>query len=208
MAKKPQRKKTTGRKRRTAKSGMAAAGPSCSFPSPTRKIYSFERTLFAGTLATAVADKGWSWSFTLGQFPGATEFTQLFDLYRCTALEVTFTLVTSSTQNPVLSMVADYDSYTTPSAYDAILQRPHKRVVLTESHPVYTFRLKPRIMGVVQTSSGVGSAALAPANQWVDCNDSTVVYGGLIGWIGQYYTGSNNNIWVSTRGLFDFAMVR
>lgn len=106
----------------------------CTLPPPGKKTYRFERTIAPASLVTAAADLGRGFSYTLGSFPGATEFTQLFDLYRMTSLEITFALnVTPGTPYvflPVLHMLADYDSYVVPATFDAVLQRPHKRVAL------------------------------------------------------------------------------
>lgn len=200
--------KARGKRARAQKGAFTASGPSCMMPGPTTKVYNFERTLYQGPMIVGTVDKGWSFSFTLGNFPGATEFTQLFDLYRMKSLEITFSLIGVQLISPTLCFMADYDSFTTPTSLDAVAQRPHKRVTLSASQPTFTFKLKPRVMLVSQTSSGVGSAALAPASQWLDCNDSTVVYGGLLGWILQFNSVSNNTIATTVRATFDMAMVR
>lgn len=199
-----------GRKSRGNGKAFGSSGPICSLPPPGKKTYRFERTIAPSPLGTTLLDQGRGFSFTLGSFPGATEFTQLFDLYRMTSLEVTFALnVISAAQfMPVLHMLADYDTYTVPATFDTVLQRPHKRVALTAAYPSFTFRIKPRVLAVVQTSSGTASSALVPASQWMDCNDSTVVYGGLVGWIENYNTTTATTVVVTVRGLFDFAMVR
>jgi len=185
-------------------------GPSMFMPPPGRKSYHFERRIAPSALAPAVADSGRSFNYTLSSFPGASEFTVLFDLYRMTSIEITITANIISTNQffPILYFLADYDTYTTPSSIDVVMQRPHKRVALTAIAPSFTFKLKPRVLGVVQASSGTTSAALAPVSQWYDCNDSTIVYGGLLGWIENYNTVTGTSLYVTVRGQFDFAMVR
>jgi len=191
-----------------AKDVFSASGPLCVLPAPSREIHRFERTYYQGVLAPTLADKGWAFSFTLGNYPGASELTSLFDLYRMTSLDITFAVVGASAYDPTLMFCADYDSFSVPTTMDTVLQRPNKRVTMSSSQPTYTFRLRPRVMALVQTSSGTASSALAPASQWLDCNDSTVVYGGLVGWISQYNSSTNVSIAVTARACFDFAMVR
>lgn len=202
-------KKGKGRKSRTG-NAFTSSGPSCIMPAPGKKVYHFERTIAPAAVVATSVDAGRSYSYTLGSLPGATEFTQLFDLYRITSFEITFSANSIGTNQffPVLHMLADYDSFVTPATFDAVLQRPHKRVALTAAFPTFTFKLKPRVLAVVQTSSGVSSSALAPASQWMDCNDSTVVYGGLIGWIENFNTGTFVGLAVTVRVQVDFAMVR
>jgi hypothetical protein len=200
-----------GRKRGSQQSkdkAWASTGPICSLPAPTNRIYRFERWISPAVLTPPAADKGYVFSYTLGNFSGATEFTALFDLYRMTSIEVTFSLTYYVATSPVLNFLADYDTFTVPATIDTVMQRPHKRVVLTPTHPTYTYKLRPRVLGVVQTSSGTSSASLVPAAQWMDCNDSTVTYGGLLGWIENFNTTTGTTIQVTVRGLFDFAMVR
>jgi len=213
MANKQQQRKSrngAGRKPRGNGGGMSGLGPMCSLPAPGSKAYHFERVVAPATLATSASDTGRSFTYTLGSFPGASEFTALFDLYRMTSLEVTFSMnALASTQfYPVLHMLADYDTFTTPATFDVVLQRPHKRVVLTPMAPSYTFKFKPRVLSVVSTSSGTSASALAPLGTYYDCNDSTIVFGGLLGWIENYNTVTGTVLSVTVRGQFDFAMVR
>lgn len=213
MAKKQQQRKSRrgrGRKASGAGTGFGSSGPMCICPAPGRKAYHFERRIAPSPLAISAADTGRTFNYTLGSFPGATEFTALFDLYRMTSLEITFAanLIAGNQYLPVLYMLADYDSYTTPLTIDVVMQRPHKRVVLTTMQPSFTFKLKPRVLGVVATSSGSSSSALVPSSQWMDVNDTTIIYGGLLGWVENYNTGTASSVIVTVRGFFDFAMVR
>lgn len=205
----PKGKKGKGRKPR-AGNAFSSSGPSCNMPPPGKKVYHFERTIAPAAVTALAVDGGRSYSYTLGSLPGATEFTQLFDLYRITSFEITFSANSIGNNQffPVLHMLADYDTFVTPTTFDMVLQRPHKRVALTAAFPSFTFKFRPRVLAVVQTSSGTSSSALAPANQWMDCNDSTVVYGGLIGWIENFNTGTFVGLAVTTRVQVDFAMVR
>ena len=52
--------------------------------------YKFSRSFSIGSLPKAVTDQGYAWPFALNMIPASTEFTTLFDKYRITSIDLTF----------------------------------------------------------------------------------------------------------------------
>lgn len=175
-------------------------------------IYKFVRTTQLYDVAKGAVDAGVSYSFTLANAPGYSEFTTLFDQYRISMVEVTFVLVatTALTNDPTLWMAADYDAIAAPASLTALQQRDVVPITLGPSRLQSSFKIKPRISTTAVDSGGaIVASPLLPVGTWIDCADASVAHNGIIGWFSNYNTTSAASlVQVSVRYHLEFRTSR
>lgn len=100
---------------------LSQAYPAFRKPLTDQKVYSFIRNIEQGTVVTTsiTVPAFGALNVTLGNFPGATDFTTLFDQYRISRLEIWLyaqppaTGTTNSLLGSRFCSVIDYDDSTT-----------------------------------------------------------------------------------------------
>jgi len=154
------------------------------------------------TTPTFVNNPRFSFGFTLGAvnnyingaFIGSAanvnyaEYTQLFDSYRIRKVEITmyYNSNSSSLNNtpslPVISMANDYDDVGS-TALESLMQYESYRCVQfgnNSGNGKVVHSLRPKIQASVETTGGSALAMLS-SNQWIDCNNTSVLHCGLKG---------------------------
>lgn len=158
------------------------------------QVYTFRRNLFYQDVlnSSATVDAFWSKSFKLSELPNASEFTNLFDQYKITKVEVTFypmTMPVSSGLNntgasilplgatvPLLFTVVDYNSVNTTTLNQ---MRQYSTLNVTTYGRVHKRTFVPKMStNVYQGVSGDGYAQPIQA-PWVDTASAEVEYYGI-----------------------------
>lgn len=147
------------------------------------RVYSFKRKVFlqdyavVSTTQAAVAQQ-----FALADLPGFTDFTNLYDMYKITKvifkLIPKFTNVALAAGSPnnsnlqQIHSVIDYDDATAPSTIGQLCQYQSHR--MTRGTQIHSRTFVPK----VQTTVSALSAA-PKANQWIDCDQTTINHRGV-----------------------------
>lgn len=148
--------------------------------------YAFTRRMFLGTIVGNAAYNPYLQCTTiqLGQLPGVTDFTNLFDRYMITYVKVRYHLkidpsaqVASAASFPKLYYLRDYDDSNAPASLDEM--RQHSKVtyrVMNPNKPI-TFGFRPATLAEVYRSPLTTSYS-PKWNQWIDMADTTVPHFG------------------------------
>jgi len=167
--------------------------------------YKFSRSFSLGDLPKSASDQGYAFPFSLNQVPAATEFTALFDKYRITGVDLTFSYYFITTQSPaspggasqiwpILNLYMDDDDAIIPTTKGEVEQRMSvQRVAFAPTRQTISVSLKPRF---VQSRAGT-SANLAPSGTWVDMSTPGVQHYGVKLWADFYNNGAPSSIAVS-----------
>jgi len=164
--------------------------------------YKFSRSFSLGSLSKSASDQGYAFPFSLNQIPAAAEFTALFDKYRITGIDLTFSYYFIATQAPasvagasqiwpVLHLYMDDDDAIIPTTKSEVEQRMSvQRVAFAPNRQTISVSLKPRF---VQSRAGT-SVNLAPIGTWVDMTTPGVQYYGVKLWADYYNTGAPSSV--------------
>lgn len=150
--------------------------------------YFFKRSLqiaapFAGNVAYAPLLNGYN--FTLGALPDVSDFTNLFDRYMITHVQLRFFLIidpsaqaAAAATYPKLYFVRDYDDSTAPASLNSL--RQHSKCVVRVMNPnrAVTINIKPAITTEVYRSA-VATSYSPKWRQWVDMAHTDVPHYGL-----------------------------
>lgn len=133
------------------------------------------------TLSSLVTENGFTFTFSLSQIRNPTDFTNLFDMYQITKVDLYLKLISNpdaSTVNtlaggyfPVLWFIRDYDDGGTLSVATMQEKQGAKRIVL-KPDMINKISVVPKFQKMVYqtlTSTGYG-----PGSGFLDCVDSTV----------------------------------
>lgn len=131
---------------------------------------------------------GGSMQFQLDDVPSATDFTNLFDNYRVTGVEVEFVYsVNSAVQAataPVMTIALDHDDATAPTGYGAIAQHDTAKTVTLVDGGIHRVRIPfPRVAQSAYNGSVFTSYVQGKANQWIDNTSANVPHYGLKFWM-------------------------
>ncbi len=124
--------------------------------------------------STSVDTTG-SLQFTLGDLPGTSDVTSLFDVYRIVAIEVwiipRFSTNTDRSFNPgLLGTAVDYDGGT--ATYDDLAQYPNAMISSgLDGH------YRSWAPGVLTTSAA--SNVILTTSPWIDCANTSIAHHGL-----------------------------
>lgn len=155
-------------------------------------------------------------SFQLADVPNASNFTQLFDQYRITAVKIEFILpfipatykdtTVVAQAAPTLFTASDIDDATAPASLNEILEKEtvkcHGTLCPYGINKAVRW-VKPAVAAALYkgTFTGYGSKQ----GQWIDANSSDVAHYGLKYWlegIGGYSAGVN--LYVYTTYYMEF----
>jgi hypothetical protein len=141
------------------------------------------------TLTKAAADSGFAITFSLSSVNNASEFTNLFDKYRITQLELTFMWqrgTSDAVQRPILWNYQDWDGSTTPATSGEVMDRGNfHQIMFSEANPTRTVVIK-RPAALLSTSLGAAAPVRSP---WIDCTLPAQTHYGLYGW-GAFYNST------------------
>jgi len=175
--------------------------------------YKFCRSFDLGYMARpSASDEGFAFPFALNQVPNSSDFTNLFDRYRVTKIDLTFSWVrstaTSASPNelrPIIYMFMDEDDASIPLTKNEVFERQAmQRHQFNDARSSVSVTIYPRW---IQSRSGV-STNLAPRNSWIDMATPAVQQYGIKGWVENMSTTNPNSISVSGRMHFECAVVR
>jgi hypothetical protein len=171
--------------------------------------YKFSRSFSLGNLPKSAADQGYAYPFALNQIPSSTEFTTLFDKYRITTIDLTFSYnylgTTSSASQqtvelyPALSLFMDDDDAIIPTSKSDVQERMSvQRVSFSPLRQTISVRIRPR-----WTQSRAGTSTnLAPVGTWIDMSTPAVQHYGVKLWADSYNLGNPSSI--SVQGVMHF----
>lgn len=148
------------------------------------------------------------YSFNLAQLPGVTDFSNLFDRYMITHVQLRFYLkIDPSAQTaatatyPKLYTVKEYDDSSTPTTLDQLREHNKCQVrVLFPNRPVIV-NIKPAVLSEVYR--GVATTSYTPKwKQWIDMENRDVPHYGLKWGIDDF---TNTNYKLDIEGKMWFA---
>jgi len=177
--------------------------------------YKFSRHFGLGNLAKSASDQGFAFPFSLNQLPSFGEFTTLFDKYRITSIDVTFSYWFIASQPgtgsgtteiwPVLNLFMDDDDAAIPTTKAEVLERMSlQRVAFAPTRQTISVTITPRF---IQSRAGT-STNLAPVNTWIDMSTPAVQHYGVKLWADYYNTGAPTSIAVNGVMHFECNNVR
>jgi hypothetical protein len=171
--------------------------------------YRFSRSFDLGNLAKSAVDQGYAFPFALNQVPSSTEFTTLFDKYRITKIDLTFSFnylgtSTGGSQEtvllyPALSLFMDDDDAIIPTTKSDVQERMSvQRVSFAPMRQQISVTINPRWI----QSRGGTSTNLAPVGSWIDMSTPAVQHYGVKLWADSYNSGNPSSI--SVAGVMHF----
>jgi hypothetical protein len=171
--------------------------------------YKFSRSFSLGNLPKSASDQGYAYPFALNQIPSVTEFTTLFDKYRITMIDLTFSYnylgsTTAASQQtvelyPALSLFMDDDDAIIPTSKSDVQERMSvQRVSFSPLRQTISVKIRPR-----WTQSRAGTSTnLAPVGTWIDMSTPAVQHYGVKLWADSYNLGNPSSI--SVQGVMHF----
>jgi len=169
--------------------------------------YKFSRSFDIGALPKSSTDQGYAFPFALNMVPSSNEFTTLFDKYRITAVDLTFSYWregypsgTTDTLWPAMYPFMDDDDAAIPTTKSEVLERMSvQRVSFSPTRQTISVRLRPRWI----QSRGGTSTNLAPINTWIDMSTPGVQHYGVKTWI-DFYNTTGGNQQIGVNGVLHF----
>jgi len=187
----PPKKKSNGKKNGGSKNtahSKAIASKYGDVPVPNDylgdRVYSFRRH-FQGTNITQAAgtDQLGAFAFQLSSLPNASEFINLFDMYKIDYVEVTFrsqfnqqTLTTASVVTPLLYTIIDLDDNASPVSLAAMENYQTCKVTRFDKDITRSFR---PMFAVATGDATSATNATSLRRGWVDLAYDTVKWYGL-----------------------------
>jgi hypothetical protein len=174
-----------------------------SFTSP----YKFSRSFDIGSLPKAASDQGYAWPFALNMVPASNEFTNLFDKYRITSIDLTFTYWREGTPPgstdqlwPAMYLFMDDDDAAIPTTKTSVLERMSvQRVSFAPTRQTISVKIRPRW---IQSRAGT-STNIAPVNSWIDMSTPGVQHYGVKAWV-DFYNNSSGGVQIGANGVMHF----
>ncbi len=165
------------------------------------KPHSFERLVNTGELAKAPGDQGFATVFQLNQLNSFTDFTNLFDQYQISKIEVTFEMdiadggLNSTTRWPRVIIAPDYNNQGAPLNEQEVANiAQSKQYQFSTSERRFTVVIRPMVASAL-FRSGISSAYEMKPSGWLDSALTDVPHYGIKYWISNYNTtsfGSSN----------------
>lgn len=202
------RTRTVNKKRKTGKrkaeyisSGAGSVPRGVSTRQGNRSITKISRSVHTGSVALTTGGVGGAFSFTLGDLPGYTDFTNLYDQYRIKYVKVEFMFNAESTNSgtngvpvnyPYLITSQDLDDDTTPPSEASLLQHMNAKVhgTLSPMVPKFVRWVKPQM--ATGAYSGTFTSYASMGQQWIDSNSPGVKHYGLKYWVDGFGTYASN----------------
>jgi len=168
--------------------------------------YKFSRSFVIGNMPKSGSDQGYAYPFSLNQLPSYTEFAALFDKYRITGVDLTFsywrqgnTGTTNDTDWPAMYLFMDDDDAAIPTTKNEVLERMTvQRVSFSPTRQTISVKVQPRW---IQSRAGT-STNLAPRQTWIDMATPAVQHYGVKTWVDYYNNAGDKQI--SVNGVMHF----
>jgi hypothetical protein len=166
--------------------------------------YKFSRSFEIGTLPKSALDQGYAWPFALNMVPGSTEFTNLFDKYRLTSIDLTFSYWREGNDSgliwPAMYLFMDDDDAAIPTTKVSVQERMSvQRVSFSPTRQTISVKITPRW---IQSRAGT-STNIAPVNSWIDMSTPGVQHYGVKAWV-DYYTNRAAGSAIGANGVLHF----
>jgi hypothetical protein len=167
--------------------------------------YKFSRSFDIGNIPKAASDQGYAWPFALNMIPGSTEFTNLFDKYRITSIDLTFSYwqegqVSGDVLWPAMYLFMDDDDAIIPTTKTSVLERMSvQRVSFSPTRQTISVLINPRW---IQSRAGT-STNIAPRNSWIDMSTPAVQHYGVKAWV-DYYNTNAGGAQINVSGVMHF----
>lgn len=180
------------------------------------QTYTFTRYYDSGVIpgnATTGAPVLRGASFALSSLPGVSDFTNLFDMYKITHVQLRFHLqvdpgaqASASAIYPKLWYATDYDDDNAPASLNALREHARCKVrVLNPNRPVVV-NIKPAVASLVYR--GATTSSYSPKwRQWVDMAQTDVPHYGLK-WAVDNLTNTNYTLQIEGKMWFACKDVR
>jgi len=190
QAAKPRRPRASRRPSEVPRTLATMASADVQRASGFGKVYTITRSSAFTSLATAAADQGYTFNYTLNaNFPSVTDVSGLFDLYRVLKLElvIQWTNVGVTSQPPSMFIAQDWDGIaSTPASADVLTQRAAMKLVCFDvTHRVHTHVVeRPAIL--LATAAIPAASSVIRRCPWIDLASLSETHFGPIAWINQY----------------------
>lgn len=169
------------------------------FKRPTA-VHKFVRYCADAAFTAGATDSGTSLSFSLSQVDDYTEFGNLFDQYRLTRVELTFSWVpfsgtTAATQYPTMYITADFDGSSTPATITEVQSRGSTKQFNfdTVNRTKMVTIDRPCTLSLAST----GTAGMVRRSPWIDVAVATEPHYGIVAWFKNYTTTVSGALSVS-----------
>jgi len=149
-------------------------------------------------VANAYAHGG-AFKFELAHLTNYAEITNLYDNYRIKMVyvhvipsfnssEIAYgtASATGSMGIPMMHYTVDNDDAVVPTSRSKVTENSYAKSRRLDSP--FTIAVRPRAQNVVATTAGSAAAGMLPANQWLDCDSTTVPHYGLKFWLDEFPT--------------------
>jgi len=153
----------------------------------------FKRSVYLpGWSATGTSDVPGSFVFKLSDIPSASEFTNLYDHYKINLVKWTIiprgntSDVTTAGNSMGVFTAIDYDSNTTPTSLDDLLEYQNMRMTRSTQQHKRVFRPLARD-GIIGSASALVSGQY---RGWIDCTADTVPHYAIKYWFQALPTGT------------------
>lgn len=162
--------------------------------------------------SSAAGDTTKGYSFQLSDVPNASEFTSLFDAYRFTGVQITFTpvnigITTAYNCNPpIIYSAIDFDSVSGVSTVADINQ--YDNCVVHNAYKPFTIKLIPKAAFAMYNGAFTGYAE-GKEKQWMDCASSNIQHYGVLVTMGQGANAGSLQTWsVTAKYCLEFKRTR
>lgn len=168
--------------------------------------YKFSRSFTLGTMPSAASDQGFAYPFALNQLPASSEFTNLFDKYRITTIDLTFSYLQQVAGGgnmiwPAMYLFMDDDDAIIPTTKDSVLERMSvQRVSFSPTRQTISVKIHPRW---IQSRAGT-STNLAPVGSWIDMSTPAVQHYGVKAWVDYYNSTHFSGAAIGVNGVMHF----
>jgi len=154
-------------------------------------IHKFLRYTADASVTAGATDAGASYSFSLSSVADYTEFTNLFDQYCLTRVDVTFTWTpfsgtTAATQYPTMYIVADFDGSAAPTVIADVQSRGACKQVNFDT--VNRTKMVSIVRPGQLSTTAVGGSVITRRSPWLDIAAPTEPHYGLVAWYKNYTT--------------------
>jgi len=205
-------KKGRSRARRGKRLGGDANWGETTWQLKQGKVHTFVRSNNNGELPKTPGDQGYATIFSLNQLPSSSDFTNLFDQYKITRVDMTFEMdiadgsLNSTTRYPRIVVAPDFNNQSAPLTENELLQYEQcKKFQFSAVNRRMTVSLQPKIAATV-FRTGVTSAYQMMSSGWMDVAVPDVPHYGVRYFVTNHNTSNfgGNNIRVFVKYYLSF----
>jgi hypothetical protein len=155
-------------------------------------------------LSAPPIDSGNYLTHSLSDLPSTSDFTNLFDMWRITKVDVTFLMTATGGVYPTLYLAQDNADATPPSSLANLLERGNVDVhQFGPTRNQFTRSYKPQANA--SAYQGISPAyALLPTSTFISTSYPGVYYYGMKYWLAGFSSGVNNSVTLNFRYYLEF----